>query len=230
MNLTPKEKFNQNVWWVLQEIKKENKVTLKNKNIYFEYQVPNDLIPSPEDQRRVLKLLENKKAIKVVEFKYPKVFAMSFVAEQFDVKPLGCFLKILQPKFNKIYKKYEKFKKENLATKKNNNIDKQEYETNYKIFFDRDKGILSICNKIVKIQKFSNQYHLLRIIFEDKLKDWQFSEISELVDMAKDFDWKHFYNSAYEIKKKIAIETGIKDFFITTTQSIKINEKYLKKS
>ena len=89
---------------------------------------------------------------------------------------------------------------------------------------------MSICDKNVKIQKFSDQYHLLRILFKDELKDWQFSEIAELIDSEKAFKWKNLYNSANEIKKKIAIETGIKDFFITTTQSIKINEKYLKKS
>lgn len=117
-------------------------------------------------------------------------------------------------------KKLEKLSKSN---KKTNEID-------YQMSFNEDKSVLSIYNKNVKIQKFSDQYHLLRIVFEDELKDWQFSEIAELIDSEKSFKWKNLYNSANEIKKKIAIETGIKDFFITTTQSIKINEKYLKKS
>jgi len=107
---------------------------------------------------------------------------------------------------------------------------KKTNEINYQTSFNEDKSVLSICNKNIKIRKFSDQYHLLRIVFEDELKDWQFSEIAELIDSEKAFKWKNLYNSANEIKKKIAIETGIKDFFITTTQSIKINEKYLKKS
>jgi len=112
------------------------------------------------------------------------------------------------------------------ATKSNKKADKINYQTS----FNEDKSVLSVCDKDVKIHKFSDQYHLLRILFKDKLKDWQFSEIAELIDREKAFKWKNLYNSANEVKKKIAIETGIKDFFITTTQSIKINEKYLKKS
>jgi len=103
-------------------------------------------------------------------------------------------------------------------------------ESKKRVSFDSDRSILYINEQKVKIQKFSNQYHLLRILFKDKLKDWYFSEITELIDSEKDFKWKNLYNSANEIRKKIAIETSIKDFFITTTQSIKINEKYLKKS
>jgi len=103
-------------------------------------------------------------------------------------------------------------------------------KTEKELFFDPDKSLLIINGQQIKIRKFSDQYHLLRILFEEKLKDWQFSEIAELIDSEKAFKWKNLYNSANEIKKKIAIETSIKDFFITTTQSIKINEEYLEKS
>jgi len=39
--------------------------------------------------------------------------------------------------------------------------------------------------------------------------------------------WKKLYNVADAIKKKVATETGIKDFLLTTTQSAQINKKYL---
>lgn len=122
----------------------------------------------------------------------------------------------------------EKIQSEGII-KNNKKTDIIDYQTS----FDKDKSVLSICGKNIEIRKFSNQYHILRIIFQDDIakdKDWQLSEIAELIDRAKDFEWKNLYNAADAIKKKIAIETGIKDFFITTTQSIKINEKYLKKS
>jgi PAS domain S-box-containing protein len=99
--------------------------------------------------------------------------------------------------------------------------------------FEEERGVLLVGNAEVKFQKFSKQYYLLQIIFKEKdckNKDWQFSEISEIMDIESKFDWKKLYNVADAIRKNIAIETGIKDFFIRTTQSLKINPSYLKES
>ena len=96
--------------------------------------------------------------------------------------------------------------------------------------FNPDKSVLHINEYIVEIQKFSDQYHLLRIIFEDPkelLKEWFFSEIAEKYDEAKKFPAKKFYNAAYQLNRNIAAETGIKDFFITNTQSFKVDSKYI---
>jgi hypothetical protein len=38
---------------------------------------------------------------------------------------------------------------------------------------------------------------------------------------------KKFYNAAYQLKLKVAQNTPIKDFFITTNQSVRLNPKYL---
>lgn len=99
--------------------------------------------------------------------------------------------------------------------------------------FDNEKSVLYIGTKEVKIQKFSKQYYLLQIVFKDAecaAKDWQLSEISEFMDMEAKFEWKRLYNIADAIRKNVAIETGIRDFFMLTTQSVKINPKYLKSS
>jgi len=99
-----------------------------------------------------------------------------------------------------------------------------------KTSFDLDKSILSVGKSLVRIKKFGDQYHLLRIIFEDRnetAQEWFFSEIAERYDHARNLPDKKFYNTIYQIKKKLAIE-GIKDFFdATTNQSFKINRKYL---
>lgn len=97
--------------------------------------------------------------------------------------------------------------------------------------FDETKSLLKIDEAIVKLQKNSDQYHLLRIIFENKderSKQWFYSEIAEKFDALANLGDKKFYNAAYQINQKIARETGLKDVFITTTQSIQINPKYLK--
>jgi len=134
-------------------------------------------------------------------------------------------------------KEFQRDKYQNYASRIHNHIVKElsrkdALSVNKKICvaFDNDKSILSIKDTPVKIRKFSNQYHLLKTIFQDEKNDWQFSELLEKIGEFEDYNWKKLYDVANAIKKNIAAETGIKDFFITTTQSIKINEKYLKYS
>jgi len=101
------------------------------------------------------------------------------------------------------------------------------------LYFDIDKSRLYVEGKKIKIQKFSDQYHLLKILFENEKvlsEEWFYSKIAELYDGEENFKDKKFYNAVYQIKQKIAKETGIKDFFITTNQSFKINNKYLTSS
>lgn len=98
-----------------------------------------------------------------------------------------------------------------------------------KTFFNEEKSILYIQGEKCKIRKFSKQYEVLRIIFTEPTKDWQLSEISEMVDSEnKDkYHWKTFYNYLDALRRSIIIQINIKDFFILTTQSVKIEPKYL---
>lgn len=99
--------------------------------------------------------------------------------------------------------------------------------------FDEAKPVLQIGDKAVKIRKASDQFHLLRIMFEDKKdisKEWFYSEIAEKYDDEAKFDDKKFYNAAYQINKKIISDTGLRDVLITTKQSVQINPKYLNKT
>lgn len=96
--------------------------------------------------------------------------------------------------------------------------------------FDEAKSVLIIGDKTVKIRKGSDQYHLLRIMFENKkdlAQEWFYSEIAEKYDYANRFDDKKFYNAAYQVKQKIARDAGLQDALLTTTQSVRISPKYL---
>jgi len=107
---------------------------------------------------------------------------------------------------------------------------KKEPHEKSEINFDPDTGILHINEKKIKIRKFSKQYHVLTVLFKerDQLRDeWFFSEIRENLDHAEDVSDKSIHDIIRALKQKIAIETGRKDFFITTTQSVKINASYL---
>lgn len=106
-----------------------------------------------------------------------------------------------------------------------------DYPSNKKVggpSFDASKSRLFVRGTEIKIQKFSDQYHALRIIFQDPKevgKEWFFSEIGELVDKHKPDD-KTYYNAIYQIRQKLKSE-GFPEFFITTRHSAQINPKYL---
>ena len=102
-------------------------------------------------------------------------------------------------------------------------------ENNDIVLFSSEEGRINLESKIIEIRKTSKQYDVLRLLFTAPGKDWQFSEILEELDPLDD-NWKRIYDIVGAVNRKVAIETGIKDFFITTTQSVKINSKYLKKS
>ena len=97
-----------------------------------------------------------------------------------------------------------------------------------KLRFDADKSRFYIQNKEIKVTKFKDEYHTLRVMFKNLKelpKEWFFSEIAELVDESNIND-KKYYNAIYQLRIKLE-KQGIKDFFMTTKQSVKINKKYL---
>ena len=101
-------------------------------------------------------------------------------------------------------------------------------EASIKLAFNADKSRFFVQGKSIKLLKFKNEYHTLRIMFEkpdEVSKEWYFSEIAERIDKYASKD-KKYYNAIYQIGLKLEKE-GIKDFFITTKQSVKISPKYL---
>ncbi len=95
--------------------------------------------------------------------------------------------------------------------------------------YDATLAILTIDEQKVKI-KGPDQKEFLKIIFKNKdelAKEWFFSEISEIYDFADSANEKKFYNAAYQVNLKIAQNTAIKDFLVTTRQTARINPKYL---
>ena len=96
------------------------------------------------------------------------------------------------------------------------------------IAFDPDKSRFYVQGKEIKLLKFKDEYHTLRILFEDPnelSKEWFFSEIGEKID-GSNLNDKKYYNAIYQLRLKLE-KQSVKDFFITTKQSVKINPKYL---
>lgn len=142
----------------------------------------------------------------------------------FIVKDWVGFLKIKKELENKVEKNHK------LPVSQ---ADKIQEKPKTGVSFNSDKSILYINEYEVKVQKFTDQYELLRIIFEDPKdasKEWFFSEVAEHYDEADEYPIKKFYNAVYQLNKNIAVETGVKDFFIKNTQSFQINNRYLSES
>ena len=94
--------------------------------------------------------------------------------------------------------------------------------------FDADRSRLYVNGKEIKIRKFTDQYHSLRVIFEnptDVKQEWFFSELVEKIDPHKPNE-KRYYNAIRQVRLKL-IANGFPDFFTTTKQSVKISPKYL---
>jgi hypothetical protein len=93
--------------------------------------------------------------------------------------------------------------------------------------FNPEDSYVRVDYKKCQIRKLSKQYHFLRVVFSDVKKDWQFSEISEELDHAQDYNWKRLHSVALALNTKIELDTRKKNFFLTTTQSVRINQLYI---
>lgn len=91
------------------------------------------------------------------------------------------------------------------------------------LHFDDNKSFLIVDGKLIKFRKFSHQFDVLRVIFEnpkDLYKEWFYSEIGELIDSSFT-DERRYYNAINQIKIKFE-KLGIRNRIITTLQSFKI--------
>ena len=109
MNLTPEEKFNQEVWWVLQEIKKEQLATPKGEKVYFSLRTlpktasirRKDIdcgFPQADTQRKLL--------YKLKEWKTLDLEPTGLYFDDPFSEPTAYLLTILK-KFDELYRLYE---------------------------------------------------------------------------------------------------------------------------
>lgn len=183
---------------------------IKSVSHLFQVSVPTDLITSITELESY-PIREN--------FVYTPRFEQSY--NRFDTG-IAKFYEKIEYKFSKLEKSIEQLSKNQTAWKDS------KYAKN--IIFDEATSVLKIGNKKIKLQKGGDQYHFLRIIFEDKnelTKEWFYSEIAEKYDREGNFKDKKFYNAAYQVKQKIIRDAGFRDVLITTLHSVRLNPDYL---
>ena len=130
-----------------------------------------------------------------------------------------------------------------LNTKLFNILDKEMFlnknSLENKIIFDKEKSILHIKGKKVKIKRKADlpiEHYILEYLFEqdDKTEEAYYQDIAteklRELEYNNKTDWKKYYNACERLQTKIQAETNINDFLIFTTNktgNVKINKKYL---
>jgi len=111
---------------------------------------------------------------------------------------------------------------------------KENFKISFKKTFYNSKTATLILNDIkIQIPPYTNQERLCKVVFSSKnsmKKYWSWDEIIvhkgwNQPEFADDSDfWRRIYNAAGEVNTKIAVKTGVEDFFIKTPiGTLKIN-------
>ncbi len=217
IDLIPDDDFGKIIFWVIDEIKKEILATQKGYYVDFEYQNIEDY--SQKDQNRALRFLEKNGAIKIFNDKYSSLSEQAFARVYNNVIPSGSYIKIIQPAFDELVDVCLVGKRKLFG-----------------INFDPETSILNFKGIDIEISKTKNNnpHYLLKLIFEDKEKEWFYDEIwedpyfkSENDTYDKKRNWRKIYNAGYSINEKVAKNTETQDFLKVTKTSVSINKKYI---
>lgn len=157
------EDFNKSTYWALSELKEESFVLSDNdQEIEFCFDGRNSS-PDKKVQNRVLRFLEKEKAISLTSF-YVKPKPLKNLTRNFDsygYGPIGYDVKLLQPRFDELYKEYSAFKP--------SKSDKEQYQFNLTIYHDRGTFFIDEQRKV----EFRNLVRplVLEILYKAKGKD-----------------------------------------------------------
>jgi len=109
--MTPEEKFNQDIWWILQEIKKEEYITSKGQKV--EFYIKKALTKNGSQNKNIdynfpQEQVQKKLLYKLQEWNVISIEPVNDILRGSDIfSPSIYDLIIKKPKFNKLYKKYE---------------------------------------------------------------------------------------------------------------------------
>lgn len=97
--------------------------------------------------------------------------------------------------------------------------------------FNQESGLLIINKERVKIKKYSDQFYLLKVLFENEENIYKEFLFDELDDYEDTMGWedKKIRNTVQNLNTKLALTTNskVKNFLLVTSKAFKINKKYL---
>lgn len=186
--------------------------------------------------------LDNIFAPMEITFPYFTLYAISDILKKHKDKEPVKFREIIDTNFTKKYRKYFDFLLTSLHEDLMEYLDEKIFLSNNnidKIYFDKEKSILHIKGKKVKIKRKADlpiEHYILEYLFEqdDKTEEVYYQDIAteklRELEYNNKTDWKKYYNACERLQVKIQAETNINNFLIFTTNktgNVKINKKYL---
>ncbi len=99
------EKTKQEIWYILQKIKKNNILTPEKYYTKFDIETTSKT-PDFDTQIKIIEMFEHEKIIKINSSRYSNPLRSS-LAIVYQYKPDIYFLDVIQPQFDKFYKKYK---------------------------------------------------------------------------------------------------------------------------
>ncbi len=103
--MNTEERFKKDIWWLLQELKKDEMSTARSEYIHFEYTTGSNK-PTIDDQRRAIRFLIVTRSIDVEKDVYPFPFD-AMTSKMSGIKPSGHLLELRKPTFDKVYEVFE---------------------------------------------------------------------------------------------------------------------------
>ena len=103
--MNTEERFKKDIWWLLQELKKDEMSTARSEYIHFEYTTGANK-PTIDDQRRAIRFLIVTRSIDVEKDVYPFPFD-AMTSKMSGIKPSGHLLELRKPTFDKVYEVFE---------------------------------------------------------------------------------------------------------------------------
>lgn len=104
-----------------------------------------------------------------------------------------------------------------------------------RVIYDAKKGLLSVGDKTVKLNKDSFRAKLIELLLKDdesRKYEWSWDEVIETIEDTKDTELtkeskNKFYPACDGLTKHIASKIGINDLLIFNKSTVQVNPKYL---
>jgi len=225
ITITPEEKFNQEIWWILQEIKKEQFATPKEERVEFIIRIqPNKSkgtdgdIPHPNTQKKLL--------YKLKEWRVLDLEPLGLYLEGFD-PPKAYNLTIYQTNFDEIYDEYQN---------KNTNLrDSQPIEL-YKNDVIKTETWKEILEKTAPDRRMEQEHHHQEKLQREQLKQQRilgtkidkYAHALDLIIERAEFtgDGNNFIIEFYDFNFEQMLGSRMLEKFLTEMQKDDCFEKY----
>lgn len=162
--------FLQALSWILSQLEQE-KISNLNDKVRIEFELVNNIEFSKETQDRVLRFLENKKAISLEPYYAKGLYApISDILKAQGLKPIGYYIEIIQPNFDNAVKEY---KKQKVEISQNQPLFFLDIFSNRADFYDKGNNKIEFRNLVKPL--------ILEILYKNKGKEVSTEKIRDFL-------------------------------------------------